>query len=549
MDVTDATLLFEKKLGQHAKGDRATKEDIIQLTTALEFMPLAISQAAAYIKERAPRLSVPQYLKEFQKSNRKKISLLDHEGGRLRRDWEAKNSILITWQMSFDHIRQTRPSAANLISLMSFFDRQGIPEYLLRSRKERGEGDTSPTADDQDDLSYDYPSNDVPSYDALSYDDDDQSSATESSMDDEFEDDILTLRNYSLISISSDKTTFEMHRLVQLAMLKWLTARGQLEQWKQQFIEILCSKFPTDIYNNWEVCNLLFSHVQSAVTQRPENEGSLQIWADLLNKASWYAFVMENIIETGRMAIMAMKARKRILGPDNQQTLDSIEMTGLSYELSGQWRKAEELHKQVMETRKRALGPEHPKTLNSMINLAGIYRTQRRWNEAEELGVQMMEISKRVNGVEHPITLDTIASLAATYWNQELWKEAEQLELEVMESRRRVLGSEHPHTLNSIANLAATYWNQERWKEAEQLEVEVMDSRQRVLGPEHPSTLISMNNLACTWDSMGKGQDALLLMTECVRLRSQRLGPDHPDTMKSASILAEWQEENRSSAI
>jgi hypothetical protein len=60
MDEADALTLFEKKLG--------VQEDsnvMVELAAALEFIPLAIVQAAAYISERAPRCSIQQYLKQF----------------------------------------------------------------------------------------------------------------------------------------------------------------------------------------------------------------------------------------------------------------------------------------------------------------------------------------------------------------------------------------------------------------------------------------------------------------------------------------------------
>jgi hypothetical protein len=81
MDEEHAVMLFEKKLGK--QGD---SKDIAELALALEFIPLAIVQAAAYISQRAPRSSVRQYLEEFRKSDRKKTSLLNHEAGHLRRD-------------------------------------------------------------------------------------------------------------------------------------------------------------------------------------------------------------------------------------------------------------------------------------------------------------------------------------------------------------------------------------------------------------------------------------------------------------------------------
>ena len=90
MDRADGLALFERKLGWHDDG-----EDVIELAAALEFMPLAIVQAAVYISQRAPRYSVRQYLQDFRRSDRKKTSLLNCDGEQLRRDREAKNSIII----------------------------------------------------------------------------------------------------------------------------------------------------------------------------------------------------------------------------------------------------------------------------------------------------------------------------------------------------------------------------------------------------------------------------------------------------------------------
>jgi hypothetical protein len=90
MDEMHALALFEKKLGKQDKS-----QDVAELAAALEYMPLAIAQAAAYISQRAPRYSVQQYLEEFRKSDHKKTGLLDHEGGQLRRDRDAKTLLLL----------------------------------------------------------------------------------------------------------------------------------------------------------------------------------------------------------------------------------------------------------------------------------------------------------------------------------------------------------------------------------------------------------------------------------------------------------------------
>jgi hypothetical protein len=348
MDEVHALALFEKKLGI-----QSNRKDIAELAAALEFMPLAVVQAAAYINQRAPRCSVRQYIEKFQKTDKGKTRLLTYEAGHLRRDRDAKNSIIITWQISFDYIHQVRPSAANLLSLMSFFDRQGIPEALVQNRGETRNG--------REDLERRRSDNEGR---------DGEDSGSESSVHDEFEDDILTLRNYSFIFVNVDTTTFGMHRLVQLATRKWLEAHGQLEGWKQQYIKNLCTEFPTGKYENWAKCRALFPHAKSALAQQPEGEDSLREWALLLYNAAWYAWLRGSFTDAEKMSVKSMKVREKQLGQEHVATLSSIAMVALAYKLGGLWKEAEELEVQVMETSKRVLGQEHPDTLTSMDNLA-----------------------------------------------------------------------------------------------------------------------------------------------------------------------------------
>ena len=516
MDKGQALALFETKLGK-----QSNKTDITELAAALEFMPLAIIQAAAYIKERAPRYSIQQYIKKFQRGDQAKTSLLHHDAGHLRRDWEAKNSILVTWQISFDYIFQTRRSAANLLSLMSFFDRQGIPEALIRNRSGTRNGHENLRANGGN-----------------SGESGDEDSVSEASVDDGFEDDILTLRNYSFISLSTGATTFEMHRLVQLATRKWLEGQGQLEGWRHQYIKNLCMEFPAGLHENWPKCQAYFPHAKSVLLLQPEGEESLREWALILYNAAWYAWARGNPIDAEQMSIKSMKVRKKLLGEGHKDTLSSMAMVALSNSLKGRWKEAEELEVQVIETRKRVLGAEHPDTLSSMANLASTYRNQGRWKEAEELQVQVVETSSRVLGAEHPDTLSSMANLASTYRDQGRWKEAEELQAKELEICSKVLGAEHPDTLSSMANLASTYRDQGRWKEAEELQAKELEICSKVLGAEHPSTLTSMANLASTYMNQGRWKEAEELDVQVMETRKRVLGAEHPSTLTSMANLA-----------
>lgn len=237
LDITEALVLLQNKLDIHTES-----VDMVELVEELEFMPLAIVQAASYIIHRSPRCSVSQYLKKLRKSDRQATKLLNYEACHIHRDWEAKNSILLTWQISFEHIRRIRQSAADLLSLMSFFDRQGIPENLLRVQDTERNRNGSSSRDEV----------------TIRSSEEDTDSSSESDLDHDFEDDITVLRDYSFIHTGEDSTTFNMHRLVQLTARGWLRTQGQIERWKEQFISNLCREFPTGEYENWEKCRQLF---------------------------------------------------------------------------------------------------------------------------------------------------------------------------------------------------------------------------------------------------------------------------------------------------
>lgn len=508
LDPSEALELLQRKLGSLAE-----TPDILKLAKELEFMPLAIIQAASYIIHRAPRCSVSQYLEMIQQSDCEAVKhLLNYEAGHQYRDWEAKNSILVTWQISFDHIRRIRPSAAGLLSLMSFFDRQGVSVDLLRltDPSEKGNGVSS------------------------------RVNSSKSLADYEFEDDITTLRDFSFISVNNDNTILTMHRLVQLTVRIWLEADKQLERWKDQFIAILWRDFPEagDEYENWALCQSLFPHLKSAISQRPESQDSLQKWASLLYKGSSYALEIGNIMDSVDMAYRCREERTSIFGPEAEMTLSSTTMLAATYRLAGRWEEAEKLQLHVTEKSKTRFGAANTSTLVNMAHLALTYEKQGRLNEAEKIFFQVMEACKLQFGTNHPHTMTSMDNMARVYRRQGRLEESEKLEVQVVEASKRNLGEKHPDTLRGIVNLAETYRIQGREEEAEKLLVQNMDACKMTLGEDHFGTISCMIGLSRTYQSQKRWKEAEELILQVWEKRKRKLGDDHPDTQSCMAALA-----------
>ncbi|KAF2678563.1 hypothetical protein K458DRAFT_348288 [Lentithecium fluviatile CBS 122367] len=452
MDQPHALALLQNKLDGSFEQD-----DAAALVEALDYMPLAITQAAAYISKRAPRATVSRYLQDLRKGDQERAKLLETDIEDSRRDGTASNSILATWQISFEYILRERPSATRLLSLMSLFDRQGIPEYLLSG----------------------------------GYQEEDNASS-------DFEDDLNTLTSFSLVATNVDGDQFEMHRLVQFSTRKWLELQGELEGWREKYVRLMDDSYPVGRYENWKVCQVLFPHAQATVSCRPTSSSALEAWASVLFKAAWYADDMGNYNEAEEMGRSALETREAALGVEHPDTLTSVSQLGsLGSVLSrqGKYEEAEAMHRRDLEGSEKVLGREHPDTLTSVSQLGSVLERQGKYEEAEAMHRRALEAREKVLGREHPDTLISIGNLALTLHSQGVLVESERLGGETLSMKKVVFGMDHPETLLSMHNLACTWRSQCRYDEATELMANCVKLRRKILGSHHPYTLQSIRAL------------------------------------------------------
>jgi tetratricopeptide (TPR) repeat protein len=234
----------------------------------------------------------------------------------------------------------------------------------------------------------------------------------------------------------------------------------------------------------------------------------------------------------------ALDLRRRVLGPEDAETLGTMSNLAAVYDLEGKYAQAEALDSQALGIERRVLGPEHPATLKSMMNLAIVFEHEGKYAQAETLQSQTLQIKRRVLGPEHPDTLGSIYNLAVVYEDEGKHAQAEELNRETLEIRRRVLGAEHPATLASMNNLALVYEEEGKYAQAEALDSQNLEIKRRVLGPEHRNTLNSMNNLAIVYWYEGKYAQADALFSQTVEISRRVLGPEHPYTLNCMSNLA-----------
>ena len=206
MTLKEAKSLLDKKLPNNC----SSQEEKSKLVELLDCVPLAITQAAAFISRRQKLgWTILRYSEDIQSHD----EILFREIPDLRRDHEVPHSVIRTWYKSFYQISKESYAAADLFSRMCIFDRQGIPKFLVSDQYIN---------------------------------------------DSFFEDALAPLVDYSLISLETNCTNFAIHRLIQFAMTKWLESQTWLgsqdliDKYREDAVELLKKCFPKRGLDNAE---------------------------------------------------------------------------------------------------------------------------------------------------------------------------------------------------------------------------------------------------------------------------------------------------------
>ena len=229
----------------------------------------------------------------------------------------------------------------------------------------------------------------------------------------------------------------------------------------------------------------------------------------------------------------------RLLGREDLLTLEAMDHLAVIFERQGHFQQEEQLLRQSIEIRTRRLGPENPSTLRSTVNLADALSHQGRAAEAEGIYRKALEVERRTLGPEHPQTIGTMHNLANRIQEMGRYSEAEALYRETLALEQHVFGPEHPLTTSTMTTLASTLYYEGRPEEAEKLFRQSLEIELRTLGPEHPDTVGTMEGLANALGGEGRTAEAEKLERQILEIRERTLGPEHTDTLLSKYNLAQ----------
>lgn len=460
----DATTLLCNKLPK----DNSSDEEKFELVDLLEYLPLAITQAASYISVRRTRMTVARYSNLLRKSDR---ILLDDMGD-LRRDPTIPSSVLLTWHISFDQINKENRSAAELLSVMSVLDRQGIPQYVLQNK-------------DEDDF--------------------------------EFEKRLAPLEEFSLITLDDSGQSFQMHRLVQMAIRSWLKRHGEIDHWKQNATNLITKVLPSSNYKNWKTWETLLPHSEVVLEYNFPNRASQLLHAKVLFCTASYLTGQGKYDTATERCQHALNIQVDIMGEGDIGTVDALLLLARLKSGMGAnsvpriFEDSEILGRraiEVLETKHVKDSDRLYRAQNQLAISLLMSGHDRKVEEGTTILRSMLVSEEQSLGVDHPRTLGVMHNIATAFRRQEKYIEAEMLHRKALESRLRTLDDKHPSTLDSMYSLARVLHRQKRHKEAQEYAQRALDLQRTVLGEKHEGTLITTRVLIDILHDQGSYREA-----------------------------------------
>ena len=489
MNTAEAETLFRSKLPEEFDVEAS---EVAELVEALGNLPLAISQAAAFITENS--MEVRQYLEAFNTDVSEIQDLLSQDLADHRRDQgeeQRENSILSTWKLSFDQISKQQPRAAEILSVMAVFDRTSIPKSLLARENERSI-----------DLTL-----------ALG-----------------------TLQAFSLI-IAEKKEAYGLHRLVQISTRRWLELQGTLTQWQKVALQVISKQFPPGDYEHWRECEILSPHAQIVINYEYSSKDLLLKRANVLNNLARFDYQQSRYRIAYDRYREVINIRKNLLGPEGLDTLQSICSLGQVLFHQSKYPDAERMLQESLAKRERILGRDHSDTIMNLGHLAEVVRGLGRYNEAEALYKRALAGRKDDFG-DDLIAMKNMDNLGSVLRDAGRLEEAEQCVRKAFQARERSTGDSSLPTLGSVSHLAMILRLRGDYEKAEAMNKRALAGFEKVLGREHHFTLRSLDDLAMVFRCQGKLEAAEEQNRRALGGLTKVLGPTHRRTLASSKNLA-----------
>lgn len=259
----------------------------------------------------------------------------------------------------------------------------------------------------------------------------------------------------------------------------------------------------------------------------------------ILNATGSVALARGNLHSASQHFQEALDMNRALHSGDHADLAVNLHNLADALQQTGDFTRAESLHRASLDMSERLLGPEHAARLVSPTALAYLYFFSGRPRQALPLFENASQQLGRMMGSDHPDTLNALQGLAWARFELGHVDQAEQQFHDVLTRRIQNLGQNHPDVATTLHSLAWVEFTKGKTEAAASRLQQAIDIRTSVFGERHPDLAWSLNNLGLVYQRQHKLHEAKEVLIQARDMRRELLGPTHPLFLQSLNNVGQ----------
>ena len=489
----------DAKLGYKEKNLDGLKD----LVKTLGYLPLALAQAASYIREN-PTMDIKGYLDIYSDTkHNNQEQLLKYQTEAL--DATKHEPVWINFDINFKALEKDCPNALTTLKQASWLAPDDIPEAILFKMLEASEV-----------------------------------SGTEKLL--LWSEILEKIAKHSLMRIKKEQRLLSIHPLVQDILRNKQTEEERLSIFKQASANIdFASTQLKDKKNILTHAECLYKHGQSFVaalakqndkkfqllSTQPNCLGQLYLDLGLIDKALTYFNHKEQVYLS-------------VYGAEHFETATTLVNLGVVMRQLGRFDDAKKYLEQSLRIQEKHYGTESIETATTLVNLGVVMQQLGNLKEAKEYLERALKIQEAYYKEEHPEMAITLGSLGSVFIDFGKLDEAKKYLEQSLRIQEMYYEPGHIATATTLVNLGNIFFQLDKFDIAKQYFQRALKIQETYHGQEYFATATTMVNVGNAFRELGELGRAKEYYKQALKIQETYYGKNHIEiviTLFNISLL------------
>jgi len=472
MNEQQSIALLDNLLPDNLKKDKGYNAKLQEITKKLGYLPLALSQAGAYIDQN--KITLSQYLALYDSEkhsllNDKTMPALDNHG-----------PVYVTWDMSIKELHKLKGGgdALEILDFASYCYPENIPKKLLSH--------------------YLYGNSNEKSLIKLNRA-------------------LLLLRNFSLVKLSED--SISIHRLVHI----WSRSKHSKEKFKEIFIK--AAKAFKGLYpkveestSHFVLVKMLLPHMEEFIrlNNNISSKDSSVLEIKTLIADAYYTFT-ENIKARDLFEYILEERKKNPL--QNQDSLaELMHRLGKIYRNLGKFQESQKILEEALNIRTKKFGNNHLQTASTLHQLGKLQHSLGNYQKSMLLLKQSKSIKESIVGPNHIELSFVLEDLGKAYCAMGHFSKNIDTIKRALSIKEKHFQSNHFEIAYTLDFLGRAYHKSGKYDDAMKVLQKSLKIKRIYLSDDHLEMPLTLHEIGATYRKMGKYKKSLEYLEQALEI-------------------------------